>query len=939
MPKNLLIVESPAKAKTIGKYLGPDYEVVASLGHIKDLPPNSLGVDIESDFKPSYVTIKGKEKTITSLRKAAKDKDTVFLGPDPDREGEAIAWHIAESLGKDKHRFRRVLLHELTPKAIKEAMAAPVDISVPRFESQQTRRILDRLMGYLISPLLWGKLKRGLSAGRVQSVALRLIVERERQIYAFDPEEYWTLQAILEKDDQEFAANLTKIAGEKANLRTKEETDRVLDRLAGLPLVVKTITVKDKKKNASPPFTTSSLQQAAFNRFGYTPTRTMSLAQQLYEGLQLPEGTIGLITYMRTDSVRVSDQAASDAEALVKERFGEDHLPAKRNFYRNKKGAQDAHEAIRPTSVFRDPESLKGILSQEQQNLYSLVWGRFLASQMAPMIYHQTSVELMAEDLLFRASGSVVKFKGFSAVYSQPKEEDELNILRHLKEGETLVPNSLKPEQHFTQPPPRFNEATLVKELEDKGIGRPSTYASIISTLRHKGYVEGQKGQLRPTEMGFAVNDLLVENFPELLNVAFTADLEEDLDHIEEGHEDRLAILNKLYKPLAHNLATASKQMANIRIHGIAVDMPCANCGKVGGVTIRYGRNGFYLHCANCNATSDFTRNDKGEPVPVPDPILKEELNCEKCGRPMVLKKGPYGHFLACSGYPGCKNTLPLKVSDGVAELRANEPPPEIPEGYDVTCPRCQNPMQVKRAGNGNWFFGCSTYPKCTATKPFPTEFRCPLPDCDGYLVERRTKRGVFHGCTNYPKCNFGTTSTPVKDPCPECSLPYRLKKKSKDGDETVYCPNPACPAHVPEELGIGRGLRGRAAKKAEAATPDAKDAGKASPETAGKASAKTAGKASAKAAAPKASAKAAAPKASAKTAADKATAKAASKPAAKATPKAPRKTAAKAAGKGDAKAAARPDARAEPQDAPKTTTVLRKPRANKADEGASPAK
>ncbi|MDR2199469.1 MAG: type I DNA topoisomerase [Deltaproteobacteria bacterium] len=799
MPKDLLIVESPAKARTISKYLGPGYEVVASLGHIKDLPPNTLGVDIEDDFAPSYVTIKGKEKTITSLRKAAKDKGTIYLGPDPDREGEAIAWHIAESLGREKHNFKRVLLHELTPRAIKEAMASPVDISLPRFESQQTRRILDRLMGYLISPLLWGKLKRGLSAGRVQSVALRLVVEREREIFAFVPEEYWTITAALEKDGEEFEATLVKIGGEKAQPKTKEETDRIVSRLEGSGLLVKSIVTKDKKRNPSPPFTTSSLQQAAFTRFGYTPTRTMRVAQQLYEGLQLPKGVIGLITYMRTDSVRVSDSAAQEAERLVKERFGPSYLPASRNFYRNKKGAQDAHECVRPTSISRDPEAIKNSLSQEQQNLYSLVWSRFVASQMAPAVYQQTTVELEAGDLLFRASGSVVKFKGFSVVYSAPKEEDELNILLALKEGEILNPKAVKPEQHFTQPPPRFNEATLVKELEDKGIGRPSTYAAIISILRQKGYAEGQKGQLRPTEMGFAVNDLLVENFPELLNVAFTADLEEDLDHIEEGQAERLSILNKLYKPLASNLKTADKKMANIKIHGLKVDVPCGSCGKSGHMTIRYGRNGFYLHCAECKATSDFTRSEKGEPVPVRDPVLKEEFVCEKCGRPMVLKKGPYGHFLACSGYPECRSTLPLTIADGVAEPRTLGPPPDIPEGTDLVCPKCGKTMVLKRAGTGHWFFGCPGYPKCRTTKPFPTEFGCPNKGCDGFLAEKKTRRGTFYGCTNYPSCLFGTNSVPVKDPCPVCGFPYRLEKESKDGEKTVYCPNPECPEHPPE--------------------------------------------------------------------------------------------------------------------------------------------
>jgi DNA topoisomerase-1 len=809
---DLLIVESPAKAKTISKYLGSDFQVLASVGHIKDLPRKTLGVDIKQDFTPTYVTIDGKEKTLKELTKAAKGKNTIFLGPDPDREGEAIAWHIAESLGRNKYNFKRVLFDELTPKAIKAAIAEPVEISENRFESQQTRRILDRLMGYLISPVLWGKLKRGLSAGRVQSVALRLVVERERKIFAFVPEEYWTLAAIFKKDEEEFEAALVKKNGKKIELKTGQETEAIVKALTNADFTISSISTKEKKKNALPPFTTSTLQQAAFTRFSYTPTRTMRLAQQLYEGLELPEGSVGLISYMRTDSVRVSDEAAANAAALIKERYGPDHLPKSRNFYRNKKGAQDAHEAIRPTSVERTPESIKHHLASDLYNLYSLIWNRFVASQMAPAVYLQTAVEMDSGEYGFRANGSILKFKGYLAAYAAQKDEDEKNLLPALSQGEILKPTKLNPTQHFTQPPARFNDATLVKELESNGIGRPSTYATIISTLRDKEYVEGQKGQLRPTEMGFVVNDLLVANFPKLLDVDFTAGLEENLDQIEEGQAERLAILTKLYKPLAEYIELAKDNMINVKIAGVPVDIPCPKCKAEHSMFIRYGRNGFYLACTNCNATCDFSRDERGMPVPTPEPKMDQPLFCELCGKPMVMKKSRFGHFLACSGYPECKNTKPIQM--GLGETAATVEPPPIPEGISMTCPNCGSPMGMKRSHKGSWFLGCTNYPKCRTTKPVPTEFKCPMPGCDGYISERSSKRGSFYGCSNYPECKFISKGTPENDPCPECNFPYRFSVQTrKNAGSYLKCPNPNCPTNEAKPASVRKSNKDSAAE------------------------------------------------------------------------------------------------------------------------------
>ncbi|MDR3203296.1 MAG: type I DNA topoisomerase [Deltaproteobacteria bacterium] len=804
MSKDLLIVESPAKAKTIGKYLGSDFEVLASVGHIYDLPKKRLGVDLKSDFEPEYEAIEGKKKVINDLKKAAKGKKTIYLGADPDREGEAIAWHIAQSLGLDKYDFKRVLFNELTPSAIKASLASPVSLSKERFESQQTRRILDRLVGYLISPILWDKLKRGLSAGRVQSVALRLLVEREKEIFAFIPEEKWSLTAEFENEGLKFEAILFKRAGEKFELKNQTQALAALEAVKDRDFKVIDLVSKDRKRTTNPPFTTSTLQQNAYHRLHFDSSKTMRLAQELYEGIDLPEGAVGLITYMRTDSVRVSDQAADEASDFVRATLGETYLPKTRNFFKNKKGAQDAHEAVRPTSVARSPEKLKDQMPPQHWQLYDLIWRRFVASQMAPSIAKLTTVELEANQHVFKASGSVVVFKGFLAVYDPGLEEDK-NILPPLALDQNLKPISLNPKQHFTQPPPRFNEATLVKELEEKGIGRPSTYAAIIKVLRDKEYVESRKGPLRPTEMGLAVNSLLVDNFPEIMNVTFTAGLEENLDQIEEGDAERLQVLRKLYDPLAASLSTAKKNMLNLKIDGFPVSLPCPSCHQENSLVIKYGRNGFYLSCKNCGYTNDYSRDEQGRPQPAAPLELVAPLTCEKCGRPMAPKKGRYGFFLACTGYPECKNAKPLKTNEeGKAHLD-DEAPPDLPPNISHNCPKCGKPLVVKKTRKGNWFIACSGYPKCTHAQSMPTGFNCPRPGCSGQIVEKfssrsnRAKDPFFYGCSNYPQCRLILKGVLVASPCPDCGCSFRVKSNRAGFEEVFSCPNPECPTRKDE--------------------------------------------------------------------------------------------------------------------------------------------
>jgi DNA topoisomerase-1 len=752
MAKHLVIVESPAKAKTLGKYLGRDYQVKASIGHVVDLPKSKLGVDIENDFETEYTVIHGKNAILNEIKQAAKDKDTIYLAPDPDREGEAIAWHIARRLGHPKRRnVRRVLFNEITKKAVLEALKHPRDLDQNLFEAQQARRVLDRLVGYRLSPLLWQKVRRGLSAGRVQSVAVRIIVEREREIRAFVPEEYWTVEARLAAGQPPpFSARLAEVDGQKVDkelkLDTRARVDEILGGLEGAAWTVAKIEKKERRRHPTPPFITSRLQQEASRKLGFQPSRTMRIAQRLYEGVELgDEGAVGLITYMRTDSTRVSGEAIAAVRDYIPQRFGPEYLPAEPNVYRSKKDAQDAHEAIRPTSMEWDPEKVASYLEREELALYTLVWNRFVASQMASAIYDATAVDIEAATCRFRATGQVLKFDGFIRVYTEGQDdrtpaddEDAEGQLPPLAEGEVVQLRELVPEQHFTQPPPRFTQATLIKELEEKGIGRPSTYASIMGTILNKEYVvEDEQKRLRPTELGGLVTDLLVESFPDVLNVEFTAGMEDELDLIEEGKEPWVAAMRRFWTPFAKDLERAQVEMRDV----------------------------------------------KREERPT-------DLVCERCGKPMVIKWGRRGEFLACSGYPECRNTTNFtRDEDGTIR-------PAEPEVTDETCERCGRPMQV-RFGRFGKFLGCSGYPECKNVqplfKPVPTGIKC-LVCGEGELYERRSRRGnTFYSCNRYPACTFVAWDKPITEPCPRCGAPFITEKVTKRYGTVRRCVREGC--------------------------------------------------------------------------------------------------------------------------------------------------
>ncbi|RMD57677.1 MAG: type I DNA topoisomerase, partial [Nitrospirae bacterium] len=728
------IVESPSKVKTIKKILGNDFIIKASVGHIKNLPENRLGVDIENDFQPEYELIKGKEKIVKELKEASKKAEKVFLSLDPDREGEAIAWHIAEEIDEHNRNIFRVTFSEITKKAVLEAFKHAGSINMNLVQSQQARRVLDRLFGYKLSPLLWKKIKRGLSAGRVQSVALRLIVEREKEIEAFKPQEYWSITVELEASSPPpFSAKLLKIKGKKAVIKNKEEADALLRAIEGSTYVVEKIEKKSRKRSPSPPFTTSTLQQEASRKLGFSAKRTMLIAQKLYEGVELgSEGPIGLITYMRTDSVRVAKEAEEEARSYISEKIGKDFVPKRPNRYKSKKSAQEAHEAIRPTSVFRTPDSIKEFLTQEQYKLYNLIWKRFVASQMAPASLEVTSVDIRAgEEYLFRASGSVIKFPGFMSLYTESideKEEKKEDLLPPLSEGEVLKFINIEANQHFTQPPPRYTEASLVKELDAKGIGRPSTYAHIISTLKERRYVEVFERKFKPSELGVLVCRLLIDKFPDLMDVGFTAKMEERLDSIEVGKFKWSDVVRDFYIPFDKELNEALSSKERIKIEDIPTDEVC-----------------------------------------------------EKCGAPMVIKWGYYGRFLACSAYPKCKNARSLK-SDGDGDGE------EIK--IDQKCPTCGRDMVIKRGRFGR-FVACSSYPECKTTQPISTGVKCPIDGGD--IVEKRTKKGRrFYGCSNYPSCNFVVWNRPVKKTCPKCNAPFLVIKKRKSGEQYV-CINKDC--------------------------------------------------------------------------------------------------------------------------------------------------
>jgi DNA topoisomerase I len=815
MSKSLVIVESPAKAKTISKYLGKDFAVEASVGHIKDLPKNKIGVDLsDGSFSPELIVIPGKEKVVERLKKLAKGANTVYLAPDPDREGEAIAAHLEEELrGLSKgNSIRRVTFNEITAKAVRDAFEHTREVDRNLVDAQQTRRVLDRIVGYQISPLLWDKVRRGLSAGRVQTVALRLIVEREREIKAFVPVEYWTLDARLTpaNENTEFTARFTGIDGEKAVVDTvdtpslpgKEPMDAVVAALEKATWSVENVERKERRRNAAAPFTTSKLQQDASRQLGFSVRRTMGVAQRLYEGVELgSEGAVGLITYMRTDSTRVAPDAIEEARKWIERTHGKDYLPAAPNTYKSKKDAQDAHEAIRPTSVERSPEEIKNFLSDEQYRMYRLIWQRFVASQMVPAVFDQTTVDITASadrKYNFRVTGSVLKFDGFRKVYEEAKEkkddEDEelKNRLPALEKGQSLALQTLLPEEHATEPRPRFNEASLVKELEERGIGRPSTYATIINTIQEREYVHkagtGRSAKFFPTEIGIVVTDLLVGNFPYIFDPQYTARLEEELDDIEDGKEVWTDLLGAFYGHFEKELVHAGKHMENIKRMEKPTDEKCEVCGSP--LILKWGKFGSFFACSAYNkkdpTSCTFTKENFAAKPEInaqegQDGEQAEEY-CEACGRVMVLKRGRFGAFMACPGYsedPPCKTTRKL----------TQKQQQKAPQPLDENCPKCGLQLVLRNGPYGD-FVSCSGYPKCKYIKQNIIEgMKCPK--CgDGDIAERKARRGnLFYGCTNYPKCDFTSNAKPVPEKCPECGSPYLLEKTRTTGTYLV-CPN-----------------------------------------------------------------------------------------------------------------------------------------------------
>ncbi|MFZ7104581.1 MAG: type I DNA topoisomerase [Peptococcaceae bacterium] len=690
MNKILVIVESPAKAKTIGKFLGSKYQVKASLGHIRDLPKSQFGVDVDKDFAVKYITIRGKGEILQELRNAAGKAGKVLLAPDPDREGEAIAWHLLKSLKMNDSQKCRIEFNEITKEAIKEAIKHPRQIDFNRVDSQQARRVLDRLVGYNLSPLLWRKVKKGLSAGRVQSVAVRLICEREEEIKDFIPEEYWSLHAKFKLPSKKLLdAKLTKKDERKVEIKNKEEMDQILADLKGKKYAVKQVKKQKKNRNPAAPFTTSSLQQEAYRKLNYTAKKTMRIAQQLYEGIDLgTEGTVGLITYIRTDSTRISETAQKEAQDYIVEKYGKQYLPDKPRQFKNKGNTQNAHEAIRPTSIMRAPEQIKGFLSRDQFKLYKLIWERFLASQMAQAIMEQTTVIITADRYTFNAAGSVVVFKGFMEVYVEGKDEEEEaeEPLAEVNEGQNLALNKFDPKQHFTQPPARYTEATLVKTLEEKGIGRPSTYAPIIDTILSRGYVVREEKQFFPTELGFVVVDLLKEYFKDIVDVEFTASLEDKLDKVEDGDFYWKEVLRNFYQDFQKELEYAEQEISKIEV-----------------------------------------RDEVSDEV------------CDKCGRNFVIKFGRFGKFLACPGFPDCRNTKPLLEEVG------------------VQCPICEEgKVVIRRSKKGRTFYGCDRYPNCDFVSwDKPLAEKCP--QCGSYLVEKKSRNGKRKVCSK-SGCNYEGT-------------------------------------------------------------------------------------------------------------------------------------------------------------------------------------
>ncbi len=757
MSKSLVIVESPAKAKTINKFLGSDFEVTASMGHVRDLPPKALGVDIENGFKPTYESSPDKEKTIKQLHKLAKNSDEIYLAPDPDREGEAISWHLAELLkpamnGKNIHR---ITFNEITKQAVQQAVAHPSEIDMDLVNAQQARRILDRLVGYKISPLLTRLVTRNksaLSAGRVQSVALRLICERENEIRAFKPVEYWTIHGLFKNEDGvELKAELYNVDGKKIShqgeskekedsnclhIQNEKQAKELVEELNKAAYKIGKIDSRKRTRRPPTPYITSTLQQDASRILGFTGDRTMRAAQALYEGVDIGDETVGLITYMRTDSVRIAKEAIDKSREYIKKAYGDKYLPQKPHYYKSGKSAQEAHECIRPTIIDSEhsPKKIGKYLNTDQKKIYDLIWKRFIACQTAPAQYLSTSIDIVDDRFAFRSSGSILTFDGYTRIYREP-EQDKEQELPHMKEGEKLDLNELLPEQHFTRPPARFNDASLIKQLESEGIGRPSTYASIVKTLVDRRYIVRKEKRFYPTDLGEVVNILLVKNFPDIFEVRFTADIEGELDLVEEGKENWVHLLQKFYDPFSRDLNNAPKGM---------------------GEALR----------------------DLQQPL--------EDKECPKCKSQLVKKWGRTSWFIACSNYPECDYTAPLEEQEIIET--------------DIECEKCGNIMVI-RPGKYGPFLGCSNYPECKNTKPIPSDMECPMPDCNGTVVQRRSRYGkMFYGCDQYPNCEFAAWDLPVKETCPKCGNPFLVKKDYKRKGPTIKCPIKECNYSRPDE-------------------------------------------------------------------------------------------------------------------------------------------
>jgi DNA topoisomerase I len=817
MAKNLVIVESPAKAKTINKYLGSDYLVKASIGHIKDLPSKGLGVDVEHNFEPTYELIpdskkRNNKKIVAELKKAAKEAEAIYLAADPDREGEAICQHLAEEIvpKKPAKPAFRVMFNEITKRAVNEAFEHPRQIDSNLVDAQQARRVLDRLVGYKVSPLLCKTIGGRLSAGRVQSVALRMVVEREREIEKFIKTEYWTIGANLSsKLPPAFDSRLFKIeektvktGGFDQEVKKNEvligEEAKATDIVAEAEkqsFVVNDVTTKERKRNPVPPFITSKLQQEASRKLGFAVKKTMMLAQKLYEGVELgSEGSVGLITYMRTDSTRVSDAALGEVRDFIGKQYGNQYLPEKAVHYRSKKDAQDAHEAIRPSEVARTPDSLAQYLKPEELKLYRLIWQRFVASQMMAAVFDQTTIDIQAGRFIFRATGSVQKFDGFLKLYQEgrdEKAEDDDEAERSLplvEKGETLKLNSITPEQHFTEPPPRYTEATLVKALEEKGIGRPSTYAAIMSTIQEREYVEKLQGRFHPTALGTTVSDLLIKGgFDDLFNESYTARMEEELDAVEEGKIKWTTALKDFYDKFVGDLAQFNIYIKDIKDVNTPTNEVCLKCGTEGMVQ-KWGRFGSYLKCLSCDATRDAAPAPSADGGAAPSEngaeVAAEPEACELCGKAMQMKRGRFGPFLGCTGYPECRNIRKIGKS-GVAA------PAPVP--LDEKCP-VDDAQLVKRFGRFGEFISCSNYPKCKYIKQETVGVSCSRPGCKGEIVVKKSKRGkAFYGCSEYPKCNIVYWDKPVLDTCPQCNAPFLLEKTTKKTGTFRYCANEEC--------------------------------------------------------------------------------------------------------------------------------------------------